>query len=186
MKAFRKVAGNIVEIRVDVDLNGEPLLPPNTTVDPRPEYLEGHYSTIEGNSWVVIAHPVQPVEVITFESIQQNKLLELSAYRDWLLEQPVEHDGRMFDADDTARTRISQAIVSYTTLDTLPGGWVDANDELYPIETYEDLVNLARVIADIFQARFFETAMLRVSISAATTEEELNLITFGVVSNDAQ
>ena len=37
MKAFRNLAGNVVEIDIDLDLDGNPILPPDTTTDLRPE-----------------------------------------------------------------------------------------------------------------------------------------------------
>lgn len=173
MKAFRNIGGQVVEIDIDVDLAGNPILPPDTTTDKQPSIPEGHYATVVGDRWVVIANPVQTV---TFEMKQQERLEELSVYRSWLLDQPVEHDGRQFDGDETARARVSQALVSYQSLGVLPDGWIDLNNQLYPIETIEELNALALVIANEFQIRFFETAQLRTSLMEATTLEELELI----------
>ena len=58
----------------------------------------------------------------------------------------------------------------------LPAGWIDANNELYPVPTVEVLNALALAIATAFQQRFFETATLRTSIMEATNEAELDLV----------
>jgi hypothetical protein len=52
MKAYRNIAGVVHEIQVDIGLDGQPILPPDTTVDPRPEPQPGHYVTVVGNAWV--------------------------------------------------------------------------------------------------------------------------------------
>lgn len=181
MKAFRNVAGQVVEIEIDLDLAGNPILPPDTTTDHAPSIPEGHYATVVGDRWVVIAKPVQ---IVTFEMKKQSKLDQLSRYRKWTLDQPVEHDGRTFDADETARSRVTQALVSFQALGELPAGWIDANNEVYPVPTVEVLSALALAISTAFQQRFFETATLRTSIMEATTEDELDLIEFPTIPVD--
>lgn len=182
MKAFRNVAGQVVEIEVDVDLAGNPILPPNTTTDRAPSVPEGFYATVVDDRWVVIAKPVQTV---TFEMKKQSKLDQLSTYRNWALDQPVEHDSRIFDADELARARVTQSLVSFQALGELPAGWVDVNNELYPVPTVEVLNALALAIATAFQQRFFETATLRASIMEATTEAELDLVECPTIPMDS-
>ena len=41
MKAFRNIGGSVVEIDVDTDPNGQPILPPDTTVDAKPAAHDG-------------------------------------------------------------------------------------------------------------------------------------------------
>lgn len=182
MKAFRNIGGRVVEIDIDVDLTGNPILPPDTTTDKPPSIPEGHYSTVVGDRWVVIANPIQTV---TFEMKQQEQLEKLKEYRAWLLEQPIEHDGRQFDGDETARARVSQALVSFQSLSVLPDGWFDLDNQLYEVPTYEDLCALALSIAGAFQSRFFETALIRTSIMESTTLEELELVECPGIPMDA-
>ncbi|QXN70530.1 hypothetical protein AGENTSMITH_126 [Bacillus phage vB_BspM_AgentSmith] len=173
MKAFRNVAGQVVEIEIDIDLAGNPILPPDTTTDRAPSIPEGHYATVVGDRWVVIA---KPVHTVSFEMKKQSKLDQLATYRKWILDQPIEHDGRTFDADELARARVSQALVSHQALGELPTGWIDHSNELYAVPTIEVLNALALAIASVFQQRFFDTATIRSALMATSTEAELEAI----------
>lgn len=173
MKAFRNVNGDVIEITVDLDLNGDPILPPNTTVDPRPEAQEGHYVTVVGNKWVQI--PV-PVREVTLDDLKQEKLAYIKSWTDHLTEQPIEYEGIMFDADEKARARISQAIVTYTATDYLPPAWITLDNTPYHISSYEDLKGIGMAIANAFTERFFIGTTLRNQVMEANSEEELNAI----------
>lgn len=173
MKAFRNIGGNIVEIEVDVGPDNVPLLPPDTTVDPRPDPLPGHYVTVVGNSWVQI--PI-PQEFTTFEYKKQKALEALKKYKEWYLEQPVEHNGVLFDADETARIRLTQALVVHSASSYLPPYWITANNDLYPIENLSDLMGIVNAVQTAFTTRFFEMDGIRRQILNASNEEELNAI----------
>ena len=130
MKAFRNMAGNVVEIDIDLDLNGDPILPPDTTTDPRPEAQPGHYVTVVGRSWVQIPIPVQ---VKSLELLKSEALKKVADYREWLLEQPVEHSGVLFDGDQVARTRLSQAVTVAEAGGQVPPAWVTYDNSTFPI-----------------------------------------------------
>lgn len=170
MKAFRNIAGNVVEIDIDVDLNGNPILPPDTTIDPKPEALEGHYVTVVGKVWVQI--PI-PQEFKAFETKKTEALAKLSTYRDWHIEQPITHQEVLFDADEQARNRISQVISVHTATGQLPPEWVTFNNGSFPITTIEDLTALATSIFTAFSERFYHCNTIRRSILDAETEETL-------------
>lgn len=174
MKAFRNVGGNIVEIEVDLDPSGNPLLPPDTTVDAKPQAQADHYVTIVDKSWVQIPIPVQ---YVTFESKKQEALKKLQEYRNWYLEQPVEHNGRKFDADDTARARLTQSLFINSELGYLPPAWIDANNTFYPLSNRDDLKGIISAVQVAFSTRFFEVAAIRGSILAAADEATLEAIT---------
>lgn len=173
MKAFRNVGGTVREIQVDVGLNGQPILPPDTTVDPRPDPLPGHYVTVVGNAWVQIEVPVY---VESFDSKKAKALDRVRQYRDWKLEQPVDVNGVLFDGDDKARTRLTQALVMFKELNYLPPVWVDYNDASVTISSIDDLKTIVAAVTAEFSARFYETDTLRAQVAATTTEEELNAI----------
>jgi len=173
MNAFRSINGNIVEVLIDVDPNGMSLLPPNTTVEPKPEALEGHRLDIMGTSWIQV--PVV-VHVKSFEELRLDKLAELRRYRDWIFEQPTEHAGVLFDADDKARVRISQTVTAYQAFSELPPGWVTYDNQTIPLATFDDLKAIAVTIFTTFNARFFECNTMRDAISVAETEEALDAV----------
>lgn len=173
MKAFRNIGGNVVEIQVDVDPNGNPILPPDTTIDPKPEAAEGHYVTVVGKNWVQIPFPV-PFK--TFETKKNEVLEKIKAYKDWLLEQPVEHNGVLFDADDVARGRISQALVVHSATGQLPPVWITYTDEPYAITAVDDLNAISGAVFAAFSQRFYECDTLRSQVVAAETEEALYAI----------
>lgn len=173
MKAFRNVAGNVVEINVDIGLDGKPILPPDTTVDPRPEALPGHYVTVVGKEWVQIEIP-QVFE--TLETKIGKKLEAIGKYRDWLTEQPVEVAGVEFDADDQARARLTQALVSHTALGYLPPAWIAFDNSPYPLATIDDLKAIVQGVQTAFATRFFECDSLRQAAKAAKTEQELDAV----------
>lgn len=171
MKAFRNVAGTVVEVLIDIDIDGNPILPPDTTIDPKPEPLEGHYVTVVGKEWVQI--PI-PREFKAFESKKTDALAKLAAYRDWKLQQPTEHLGVLFDADEQARNRISQVISIHTATGQLPPEWVTLNNNAFPISTIDDLKALATTIFTAFSERFYHTNTLRRAILDAEDEAALS------------
>lgn len=173
MKAFRNVGGQVVEITVDLDLSGNPILPPNTTVAPRPEANEGHYVTVVDNAWVQI--PI-PVHVVTLDQLKAEKQVRVKQYRDWLLAQPVEYEGVQFDADETARARLSQALIINTVNETFPPAWIAADDTQFPLVSFQDLKGIALTVAGAFSDRFFEAADLRDAVTAAADEAELEAV----------
>lgn len=180
MKAFRNVAGSVVEIEVDVGIDGKPILPSDTTVDPKPEALADHYVTVVGTEWVQI--PV-PVPFVSFETQQQNALAKFKDYRDWYLNSPLEHNGVLFDADDTARNRLTQTLVIYNDNGYLPPFWVTESNGRYPLAVIDDLRALVTAVSGAFSARFYEMGALREQILAATNETELAAITIPSVPN---
>lgn len=182
MKAYRNVGGNVVEIIVDLDLNGDPILPPDTTVDPRPEAQEGHYVTVVGNRWVQIEIPVV---VKSLDVLRQEAMNRWSAYRSWLLEQPVEFDGALFDGDEQARIRLNQAISIVTMDETrLPPAWIAKDNTPYPITSFDVLKELGMAVYDAFSVRFFDTNTIRAQLLAADTEEALNAVEIPSIPNN--
>lgn len=180
MKAWRNINGNVVEIDVDLDLRGNPILPPDTTINVRPEPQEGHYVTVVGREWVQI--PIT-VPFVSFETKVQKAVSDLQVYRDWYLNQPVDHAGTSFDADETARNRLVQALVIYQSYSYLPPAWITFNNEPFPINAIEDLTGIIDAVQTAFSTRFFEMDALRRQILAAETEEALAAITIPTISN---
>ena len=173
MKAFRNIGGNVVEVEIDVDLNGNPILPPDTTVDPRPEPQPGHYVTVVGNSWVQI--PI-PQEVISFEYKKQKRLEALSTYKNWYLDQPVTYNNIKFDADEKARIRLTQALVVYNETGYLPQAWVTADNTLFPLNSIDDLKGIINAVQTAFSTRFFEMEAIRQQIINADDDASLDAI----------
>lgn len=171
MKAHRLYNGLINEIDVDVDPGGNPILPPDTTVDPRPDPLPGHYVTIQGNQWVQIE-----IVLPTLFQLKNDKMLAFNVYRQKYMDKPVEVNGVMFDADSTARERLTQAIVMNTAFSYLPPMWVTHDNGVYPIADLNALLAIAQAVQTAFATRFYEIVGIRDSISNAATQEELDAI----------
>lgn len=180
MKAFRNFYGDVREVNVDIGIDGVVILPPDTTIEPRPEPLEGHYVTVVGNSWIQI---LTPVLFEVFETKQARKIAQIGKYRDWYIEQPVELNGVKFDADDKARSRLTQALVMNSTLNYLPPTWVTYDNGLFPLADISDLVNLVGIIQNAFATRFFECNALRTAVTAATNETELDAVVIPAYGN---
>lgn len=173
MKAYRNIAGVVHEIQVDIGLDGQPILPPDTTVDPRPEPQPGHYVTVVGNAWVQIEIPV------AYESLDTKKdavLKRIAAYRDWLLSQPVDVDGVLFDGDEAARERLTQALVIFREIAYLPPSWVTHDNSEAPLADADALRNIAGKVTAAFSQRFYECNTLRAQAMAAQDEAALNAV----------
>jgi len=177
MKAFRNVGGNVIEIEVDVDAQGVPLLPRDTTVSARPAPMDGHYVTVVGNEWVQIALPTENFE---FSYKKQLALAKLAAYKAWYIEQPVTHSGILFDADELARNRLVQALVINGSTGYLPPAWIAVDNSAFPIATLADLTALITTVQTAFATRFFEMDAIRQQVLASTDETALNAITIPV------
>ena len=173
MKAFRNIGGEVREIQVDIGSDGQPILPPDTTVDERPEPLPGHYVTVVDKSWVQIEIPVY---VKSFETLKAEALNKVVKYRNWLLEQPVDVDGVLFDGDKEARDRLTDALVIYNELGVLPPSWVTYDNEMYALANIDDLKAIAAAVATAFSTRFYECNDLRISVNSATDEAQLQAI----------
>lgn len=178
MKAFRKKNGVITEIQVDVGRNGEPLLPPNTTVEPKPLLLEGHFLDIVNGEWQQFP---EHVHVETLEEAKDKACKQLAVYRDWVIDRPVEHEGKLFDADETARTRLTGAVTAHGIGEALPSVWVAKDNSLFPIKTIADLQALAAKVYSEFNSRFSYVTDLRLQILAAETLTELEALEMPVV-----
>jgi len=180
MKAWRNIGGTVVEIDVDVDPENNPILPPDTTTDIRPEVLEGHYVTVVDKVWVQI--PI-PVPFITFETKRNVALDRVKEYRDWYLNTPVTVGSAEFDGDERARNRLVQALVIFNETGYLPPAWIMTNNQPHPIATINDLKTIIAAVQTAFSTRFFETAAIREAILAATNEAALEAITIPVRPN---
>ncbi len=173
MQAFRNVGGVITEITVDIGLDDQPILPPDTTVEPRPEALEGHYVTVVGNSWVQI--PI-PEEVISFETKKAQTLQQLNEYKEWLQEQNIEFNGVVFQANALTRDRVTQTFVAYRELGYLPPAWIAADNTPYALNSIDDFAPLAHAIMNTFTERFYEANAIRTQIMAAVDMAELSQV----------
>jgi len=173
MKAWRNFGGQVLEIDIDVDLEGNPILPPDTTTDVKPEANEGCYVTVVGNTWVQI--PIA-VSYTTFETKKQEALDKLKDYRDWYLDTPVEVNGVLYDADEKARGRLVQALVIYNETTYLPPAWISFNDIAQPLSSIDDLKEIIAGVQNAFTTRFFETNSIREALLLAANEEALNAV----------
>ena len=170
MKAFRNMAGTVVEIDIDLDLNGNPILPPDTTLDPRPEAQPGHYVTVVGRNWVQIPIPVQ---VKSLELLKSEALKKVATYREWLLEQPVEHSGVLFDGDQVARIRLNQAVTVAEAGGQVPPAWITYDNSTFPLADLAALKALTVTVITAFGNRFFEANAVREAVMQANDEAAL-------------
>lgn len=173
MKAWRNLAGTVVEIEVDLDKQGRPILPPDTTTATRPDAIDGHYVTVVGDEWVQI--PV-PVPFVSFETKKNEALNKLSVYKEWYTNKPVEHLGKMFDADELARGRLVQVLVVFNEIGYLPSAWITHDNQTFPLTTIDDLKGIITTVQTAFGVRFFEMNAIRDQILAADNEQELSAV----------
>lgn len=173
MRAFRNLNGVVTEILVDVGIDGQPILPPDTTINPMPEPLEGFYMTVVGTEWVRI--PIQE-PIVSFETRKTEALERLNQYKNWYQEQDIEYNGLMFQADSQARDRITQAIVAYREFKYLPPAWISRDNIPFVLSSIEDFAPLATAIMGAFSTRFFEMDQIRQQIIKATDMMELNQV----------
>lgn len=174
MLAYRNVAGNVVEIQVDVDPSGTPLLPRDTTTDPKPAPLADHYVTVVDHSWVQIPVTQSWSE---FSYLKQQALQKLSTYKAWYIDQPVNIAGVKYDADEAARARLTQAIVIYNTNGYLPPAWISFDNTPVVLTVIADLIAIVNGVQSAFSTRFFEMDAIRGQINAAANEAALAAIT---------
>lgn len=173
MKAFRNLAGSVIEIEVDVDPNGDPILPPDTTTDPRPEADPDHYVTVVGKVWVQI--PI-PQAFVSFETKKQQKLDLFRKYRDKYIDATITHAGMEFDADELTRGRLVQVLFTHQTTGYLPPAWISADNIPYPLNAVEDLQALATAVQQAFAQRFFEMDTMRRQILDAADDAALDAV----------
>lgn len=173
MKAWRNTGNGCVEIDVDMDTAGRPILPPNTTVHSKPVPLDGHYVTVVGDKWVQIPIAVQEE---TLDVLKTKQLGLLSSYRKWYTEQPIEIEGVKFDADEQARNRLAQALIIYTNMGYLPPAWITFDNGTHVLASVEDLKSIVAAVQNAFTARFFECNTKRQAIMTADTKEAVNAV----------
>jgi hypothetical protein len=178
VKAYRNIGGVVQEVQVDVGIDGKPLLPPDTTTDPKPTPMNGYYVTVVGNSWVQIPIP-QPY--FEFSYLKQQALDKLKAYKNWYLEQPITVGTDTFDNDDIARNRMIQAIVIYNQTTYLPPAWITADNRMHPLTKIDDLLAISSAMQNSFSNKFFEMETIRQQILSAQDEATLNAIVIPAV-----
>lgn len=171
MKAFRNFSGIIKEIDIDVSPSGEPLLPPDTTVDPKPEDREGHYLSVVGTKWVYI--PFTEVQE-TLDQIRNRKFIQLATYKEWYFNTPVKYDEVLFDGDESSRNRLSQALQVYNQTKVVPTNWVNYKNDFYAFDGDKDkFINLVLTVLQAFNNRHIEMNVIRDKILKAESIEEL-------------
>lgn len=173
MKGYKIVNEAIVEVQVDVDKMGRPILSPDITIDPIPEYTPGYYLTIVNSKWVKLPVVAQDFEL---QQLKNEKLMQLKEYKDWLINQPIYYDNYLFDADELAKNRLTQALVIYIIAKKLPVAWITYDNYPYPIRSIDDLMGIIQSVYDAFNERFFGLEQTRQRIIACKTKEELELI----------
>ena len=97
-------------------------------------------------------------------------------YRDWLLNQPVDVDGVLFDGDKDARDRLTQALVMFREIAYLPPSWVTHDNSEVPLADADALRNIVGKVTAAFSQRFYECNALRAQAMAAQDEAALNAV----------
>lgn len=165
--------GVVTQIQVDVSPSGQPLLPLNSTVEDKPEALPNHYVTLVDSKWTQI--PVAAT-VYTFEYLKQMKLAAAKKYASWYKVQPVTFDGHEFQADEASKNLLTQALLVANVGGGVPPFWKTLDNQKYAIADVTVLADLVVAVSQDFSRKFYETDTLKETISAATTEAELDAI----------
>lgn len=173
MKGYKIVNEAIVEVQVDVDKMGRPILSPDITIDPIPEYTPGYYLTIVNSKWVKLPIVTQDFEL---QQLKNEKLVQLKEYKDWLINQPIEYNGYLFDADELTKNRLTQTLVIYILTKKHPPAWITYDNYPYPIRSIEDLMGIVQAVHEAFSERFFTLEQIRQRIIRCKTKEELEKV----------
>ncbi len=165
--------GKVTQIQVDVSPSGKPLLPLNSTVEDMPETLPGHYVTLVDSQWVQI--PIA-VPTYSFSYLQDLKLSAVKKYAAWYQTRPVTFDGQQFQADEASKNLLTQALLVANIGGGVPPFWKTLDNQKYPLPDITKLSDLVVAVSQDFSRKFYEMDALKASISACTTEAELDAI----------
>lgn len=179
VRAWRYYQGRITEIFVDVDQNGNPILPPDSTTTPPPPPSPNHYLIIQGTDWVQV--PIVQPNPPTIEDVRRRALSKWKAYRDWYVNQPVTFENKPYDADELSRSRLAQALVAYNEFNILPEGWVATDNSVRSFDKnnpadVQAFKDLAQTVAENFKTRFLEMEAIRQQLLQATTIDDIETI----------
>lgn len=119
-----------------------------------------------------------PNEEYTFEELKSAKIEKLKAIRDTLEVESIEYNGNLFDYDDKARDRINAAIIALDLMgEDASLSWTTA-DNTEAIVTANDLRGVIAAVAVRSNELHVKYRELKAAAEAATSEEELEAITF--------
>lgn len=115
-----------------------------------------------------------------------DKLAELESYIAKIKEQGVEYQDKWFKCDDEAKTNITQSIIFIDSL--LPLTWFTRNGEqgVVVFTTKEEFMAFVQVIAGKLAEIQNNYYAFKYAIENAQSEEELNSIVFGDVSDEVE
>lgn len=164
-KGYKSVMVNVID--------GEPLLPPNTTVTPPPTKVSGgHYLTVVGTSWVELPYDNSDLSFKEYKESLNNQLKDVSEQLVWA---PFIYLGHVYGNDYKDVIRITTAVQAYMIAKRLPEFW--RTEDNYPITTAditEDwLYGLSLESSAIAQSRTLETIQAKELLMSLETMKQL-------------
>ena len=183
VQAWRKDGNGYKEVMVNIDpVNNIPLLPPNTTTDPKPEEHNNMFLTVRDNYWIYL--PKNPVESeVPIDTLAVTRGVLKANYDKWkdaYVDAPFYHDGFVLHNDLIARTNILGAFVAFKFHDRMPPKWKAMGGKyLNPTPKWLDAISLLSV--HYYESRLFTAEMTNYQIAKAETVEELQRIVFPVI-----
>lgn len=177
MLAYRKSGEDgYIEIEVDVNSKGEPLLPEDATVEPPPPYKKGHSLTIENNEWVYIKNP-EPKKP-TIEEMRYLKNILFTPWSQEFLNQAFIYDGEIYVNDARFREMLNSSISAHREWGTLPDFWVTAEDKIIKPVTKDFLDGIGKVAYQAHQKSMLEVVEIKNFINTCTDVDELSKLEF--------
>ena len=120
---------------------------------------------------------IQEVPSVSLDEVKSTKIESLKKQRSELEEAPVEYKEKLWDFDSKSRDRINAAIMALEVSDIESITWTSYDDtsaELTIIDL-KTIIAIAALRGDEIHKKYRE---LRDAVNAATTEEEVNNISY--------
>jgi len=120
--------------------------------------------------------PVPENDFFDLSAKKAAKYAQIERDRDTAATANVVVFGRPWTADTRSQILLGQAITLANAGLPLPPGWRDANDEVMPITSINDLLAIAGAIAEQVQYAYAQSWARKDALAAATTPEEVDAV----------
>ena len=120
--------------------------------------------------------PVPENDFFDLPAKKAAKYAQIERDRDMAATANVVVFGRPWNADFRSQTLLSQAITLANAGLPLPSGWRDANNEIMPISSVDDLLAIAGAIAEQVQNAYAQSWARKDALAAVTTPEEVDAV----------
>lgn len=132
-----------IVVEVEVDSEGNPIIPSGVILTPPPTPEPGHNLTISDGDWVQVEQPIYiPPE--TIEDVRYTKQLQLDQWKQGFMSQPFIYEGYVFSNDLESRENLNSAIRAIKDWNIVPSLWMSANNEVIDNPSIEFMTGLSK------------------------------------------